>query len=753
MKSTLIYLLSLGLAAPAAFPAETGPLRGYSTQSARVERDWESKFRAIPDPANLRAYMERLSKRPHHVGSAYDKDNAEWILSKFKEWGLDAKVETFDVLFPTPKERAVELLEPTKFTARLAEPAVPADPTSAQRDEQLPVYNAYSIDGDVTAPLVYVNFGTPDDYETLERLGISVKGAIVIARYGMSWRGIKPKLAAEHGAVGCLIYSDPHEDGYFQGDVFPNGPFRPKDGAQRGSVMDMPVYPGDPLTPGVGATKDAKRLALSEVTTFTKIPVLPISYGDAEPLLAALQGRVAPPAWRGSLPLTYHVGPGPAKVHLKAKFNWDTQTIYDVVARIPGATYPDEWIIRGNHHDAWVNGAEDPVSGTGALMEEARGLGALLRQGWRPRRTVILCVWDGEEEGLLGSTEWAETHAAELRRNAAVYLNSDGNARGYLEVQGSHTLEKFLNGVARDIDDPESKLSVGRRLQLHQIAAGGDQGAEARNRADVRIGALGSGSDYTAFLDFLGVASVNLGFGGEDDGGIYHSIYDDFYWYTHFADTSFVYGRALAQTAGTAVMRLADSELLPYDFDNFTETIRRYIDEVQKLAKDKRDQIVERNRRIDEGLFAATMDPRFPEVAPPRESVPPFLDFAPLENGFAALQRTTELYDKALAQAMENDGAALARAALKDANDKLVAVERALTLNEGLPNRPWFKHQIYAPGFYTGYDVKTLPAVRESIEQKDWKLTDEEIVKVGKVLESAGAAIEGAAAELSRALK
>jgi len=753
MKSTLIYLLSLGLAAPAAFPAETGPLRGYSTQSARVERDWESKFRAIPDPANLRAYMERLSKRPHHVGSAYDKDNAEWILSKFKEWGLDAKVETFDVLFPTPKERAVELLEPTKFTARLAEPAVPADPTSAQRDEQLPVYNAYSIDGDVTAPLVYVNFGTPDDYETLERLGISVKGAIVIARYGMSWRGIKPKLAAEHGAVGCLIYSDPHEDGYFQGDVFPNGPFRPKDGAQRGSVMDMPVYPGDPLTPGVGATKDAKRLALSEVTTFTKIPVLPISYGDAEPLLAALQGRVAPPAWRGSLPLTYHVGPGPAKVHLKAKFNWDTQTIYDVVARIPGATYPDEWIIRGNHHDAWVNGAEDPVSGTGALMEEARGLGALLRQGWRPRRTIILCVWDGEEEGLLGSTEWAETHAAELRRNAAVYLNSDGNARGYLEVQGSHTLEKFLNGVARDIDDPESKLSVGRRLQLHQIAAGGDQGAEARNRADVRIGALGSGSDYTAFLDFLGVASVNLGFGGEDDGGIYHSIYDDFYWYTHFADTGFVYGRALSQTAGTAVMRLADSELLPYDFDNFTETIRHYIDEVQKLAKDKRDQIVERNRRIDEGLFAATMDPRFPEVAPPRESVPPFLDFAPLENGFAALQRTTELYDKALAQAMENDGAALARAALKDANDKLVAVERALTLNEGLPNRPWFKHQIYAPGFYTGYDVKTLPAVRESIEQKDWKLTDEEIVKVGKVLESAGAAIEGAAAELSRALK
>ena len=750
MKTAAIYLLCLCLCAPLAFPADPAPLRGYSDASARAERDWETKFRAIPDPANLRAYMQRLSQRPHHVGSAYDKDNAEWILSKFKEWGLDAKIETFDVLFPTPKERAVELLEPTKFTAKLAEPSVAGDPTSTQHDEQLPVYNAYSIDGDVTAPLVYVNFGTPDDYEMLDRLGISVKGAIVIARYGQSWRGIKPKVAAEHGAVGCLIYSDPHEDGYFQGDVFPNGPFRPKDGAQRGSVMDMPVYPGDPLTPGVGATKDAKRLALSEVTTFTRIPVLPISYGDAEPLLAALTGPVAPAAWRGALPLTYHVGPGPAKVHLKAKFNWDTKTIYDVVARIPGAIYPDEWIIRGNHHDAWVNGAEDPVSGTMALMEEARGLGTLLQQGWKPGRTIILCVWDGEEEGLLGSTEWAETHAAELRRNGAVYLNSDANARGYLEVAGSHTLEKFINGVARDIEDPETKLTVARRLQLRAISG---EGAEARDRADVRIGALGSGSDYTAFLDFLGIASVDLGFGGEDNGGIYHSIYDDFYWYTHFADTGFVYGRALAQTAGTAVMRLADAELLPYDFDNFTGTIRRYIDEVKTLAKEKRDQIVERNRRIDEGLFAATMDPRFPQTAPPREAVPPFLNFAPLENGLAALQHTSELYDKALAQAMENGGAALARAALKDANDKLVAVERALTLNEGLPNRPWFKHQIYAPGFYTGYGVKTLPAVRESIEQKDWKLADEEIVKVGKVLENAGEAIQGATAELSKAVK
>jgi N-acetylated-alpha-linked acidic dipeptidase len=742
------------LLVPQARTAEPAPLRGYSSDSARAEREWEAKFRAIPDPAALRAYMQRLAARPHHVGSAYDRENAEWILSQFKEWGLDARIETYDVLFPTPKERALELLEPTRFTARLAEPTVAGDPTSAQHAEQLPSYNAYSIDGDVTAPLVYVNYGVPDDYEALDRLGISVKGAIVLARYGGSWRGIKPKVAAQHGAIGCLIYSDPRDDGYYQGDTFPNGPFRPVDGVQRGSVMDMPIYPGDPLTPGVGATKDARRLPLSEAITLTKIPVLPISYGDAQPLLAALKGPVAPERWRGALPITYHVGPGPAKVHLRVGFNWDTKTIYNVIARIPGDAYPDQWIIRGNHHDAWVNGAEDPVSGTSAVLEEARGLAALVRQGWKPKRTIVLCLWDGEEEGLLGSTEWAEDHAQELRRNAAVYVNSDGNGRGYLQMEGSHTLERFINGVARDVEDPETKLPVWKRLQLRrQTNPVPAERQEARQRADLRIGALGSGSDYTAFLDHLGIASLNLGYGGEDGGGIYHSVYDDFYWYTHFSDTDFVYGRALAQTAGTAVMRLADADLLPYDFDDFTDTIRRYTQEVATLARESRDQIVERNRQIDEGVFAATDDPRDKTVPPPKEAAPPFLNFAPLENGLAALQRATDLYGQALARAVDHDGAALASAALRDANARLMAVERALTLDDGLPNRPWFKHQIYAPGFYTGYGVKTLPAVREAIEQKQWKLADEQIVRVGQVLENAGEAIQAATAELTHAAK
>ena len=753
MKELIVCSLCLALVAPVAWSAEPVPLRGYSAESSRAEREWESKLRAMPDTRELRANMQRLAARPHHVGSPYDKDNAEWILAKFKSWGLDAQIETFDVLFPTPKERLLEMVEPTRFTAKIAEPTVAVDPTSSQHDEQLPVYNAYSTDGDVTAPLVYVNYGVPADYEELDRLGISVKGAIVIARYGGSWRGIKPKVAGEHAAVGCLIYSDPRDDGFQEGETFPDGPYRPKDGAQRGSVMDMPVYPGDPLTPGVGATKDAKRLALSDAVTLTKIPVMPISYADAQPLLAALKGPMAPNAWRGALPITYHVGPGPAKVHLKLAFNWDLKPLYDVIARIPGSVYPDEWIIRGNHHDAWVNGAEDPISGLVPELEEARALGALLKQGWRPKRTVIYCAWDGEEPGLLGSTEWAEAHAEELQRNAAVYINTDANGRGMLGIEGSHTLEQFLNGVARDIADPESKGTVWKRMQAYMIAhppAGNPQ--EPRQRPDLRIGALGSGSDYTAFLDHLGIASVNLGFGGEDGGGIYHSIYDDFYWYTHFSDSDFVYGRALAQTVGTAVLRLADAELLPLDFDNFTDTIRRYIDEVHKLAQDKRDQTIERNRQIDDGVFAALVDPRNPTVAPPKEPVPPFLNFAPLENGFAALQRTAAAYNQALAKAADNGGAALARAALRDVNAKLIAVERALTLKDGLPNRQWFKHQIYAPGLYTGYGVKTLPAVRESIEQKDWKLADEQIVRVGKVLENAGEAIQGATGELDRAV-
>ncbi len=745
MKTSARILTCFALLYSAAPAADPPALQGFSPDSATSQRAWETKFKAVPSADRLREYMQRLSARPHHVGSPYDKDNAEWILAKFKEWGLNAQIETFDVLFPTPRERAVELIEPMRFAAKLEEPAVPVDPTSNQQSEQLPIYNAYSIDGEVTAPLVYVNYGIPEDYEQLDRLGISVKGAIVIARYGASWRGIKPKVASEHGAVGCIIYSDPREDGYFQGDVFPSGAWRPRDGAQRGSVMDMPIYPGDPLTPGVGATADAKRLPISEAKTLTKIPVLPISYGDAQPLLAALKGPVAPSIWRGALPMTYHIGPGPAKVHLKVKSNWDTKRLYNVIARIPGSTEADVWIVRGNHHDAWVNGAEDPVSAAIAEMEEARGLAALVKQGWQPKRTIIYCVWDGEEEGLLGSTEWAEAHAEELRAHAAVYVNSDGNGRGYLQMSGSHSLEKFINGVAKDIADPEKDYPAFKRLRLERIAnAAPADRDEIRKRADLRIGALGSGSDYTAFLDHLGIASLDLGYGGEDGGGIYHSIYDDFYWYTHFADTDFRYGRALAETIGTVVMRLADADLLPYDFTNFTDTVQKYADELDKLWKSKSDEIKERNKEIEEGVFSAIADPKKTLVPPRVEGVPPFLNFAPLRNGLEKLQRSTEHYEKAVQKL------ALDKKPLTAANRSLAQVERALTLPDGLPGRPWFQHQIYAPGMYTGYGVKTIPGVREAIEQKNWKQADEQLLRAGKVLENEAAAIEEVAAELEK---
>ncbi len=734
------------------------PLDGFSANSSRAERQWEEKFRAIPKPENMRAYMEHLSARPHNVGTPYDKENAEWIAAKFKEWGLDTHIETFDVLFPTPKERAVELVEGgPKFVAKLEEPTVPQDPTSNQHAEQLPTYNAYSKDGDVTAPLVFVNYGIPEDYEQLARLGVSVKGAIVIAKYGRSWRGIKPKVAAEHGAVGCLIYSDPNEDGFKQGETFPNGPWRPEQGVQRGSVADDPIYPGDPLTPGVGATKTAKRLEVKDSPVITKIPVLPISYGDAKPLLEALGGPVAPRAWRGGLGMTYHIGPGPAKVHLKVKSNWDLKTIYDVIGKIPGSTNPDEWVIRGNHHDAWVNGAEDPISGLVAVMEEARGMSELVQQGWKPKRTIIFCAWDAEEPGLIGSTEWAEEHHDELQKHAVAYINSDTNGRGYLFAEGSHSLEKFINNVARDITDPETNLSVWKRHQLFVIAnaSGEQERKEIRNRPDWRIGALGSGSDYGSFQQHDGVAALNIGFGGEDGGGIYHSIYDDFYWYTHFSDTDFVYGRALAQTGGTAVMRLADAELLPFEFGDFTDTIKSYVADVKNLANKMRNDAIERNRELDEGLFSATADPRQKpaSVAPPREEVPPYLNFAPLDNAADALTQASAEYRKALDAASANGGGALASASLAEVNQMLIDNEQQLTLEKGLPGRPWYKHYIDAPGQYTGYAAKTLPAVREAIELKRWKEADEEIVVTAKVLETEAAHIRTAAEKLSAALR
>ncbi len=735
-------------------PAVSTPhsFTGYSAPSAALESDWEKKFQAGIVPDNIRENMRRLSARPHHVGSPYDKDNAEWMLSKFKEWGFDAKIEVFNALFPTPKIRVVEMLQPTKFQAKLQEPVLPSDPTSGQTSEQLPTYNAYSIDGDVTAPLVYVNYGNREDYDQLDRLGISVKGAIVIARYGSGWRGIKPKVAGEHGAVGCIIYSDPEGDGYYRGDDYPAGGWRPREGVQRGSVMDTD-YPGDPLTPGVAATADAKRLSVKEAKTITKIPVLPISYADALPLLSALKGPVAPDSWRGALAVTYHIGPGPAQVHLKVASNWDIKPLYDVIATLHGSD-DERWVLRGNHHDAWVNGASDPISGMAAVLEEARMLGELHRQGWTPKRSIIYCAWDGEEPGLLGSVEWVEAHADELKAHAVAYVNSDGNDRGFMFPGGTQDLQTFISGVARDVQDPETRMSVFQRSHLASIARAkdADERNSIRKRSDLEVKALGDGSDFTAFQDFAGISTLSVEFGDEDDGDQYHSIYDDFYWYTHFADTDFAYGRALAQTAGTTMMRLAGADLIPVDYSPQAEAIAKYESELEKLLKDKQDEFTERNLELQEGVFTATADPRKPSTPPPAEMVPPYMNFSPMKNAIELLKKSSERYSKALVAWQGKGSPALSGQAVSQVNADVLKVSRLFLNEKGLPERPWFKNQIYAPGAYTGYGAKPIAAVREYMDAKKWKEADGQIPQVAQVIETAAAGIGKAADDLENAV-
>jgi N-acetylated-alpha-linked acidic dipeptidase len=737
----LLILATVTFAQPPAPP----PIYGFTPANASAERELEARFDAKLNRENLRSWMQRLSARPHHLGSPYDRENAEFLASLFRSWGYDTQIETFTVLFPTPKTRLVELIAPERFTAALAEKPMAEDATTAQTAEQLPTYNAYSIDGDVTGDLVYVNHGVPKDYEELERRAIDVRGKIVIARYGGSWRGIKPKVAAEHGAIGCIIYSDPRDDGYFRGDVYPKGPFRSETGAQRGSVADMPLYPGDPLTPGVGATADAKRLDRSQAPTITKIPVLPISYADALPLLRALGGPMAPADWRGALPIPYHLGAGPARVHLKLEFDWKLVPANDVIARLRGSERPDEWIVRGNHHDAWVNGASDPISGLVAELEEARAIGELAKSGWRPKRTLIYAAWDGEEQGLLGSTEWVETHMAELQQHAVVYINSDSTSRGFLDAGGSHTLERFVTQVARDVPDPERGVSVLDRRRAYNVvnSSSADERNDLRDRADLRLDALGSGSDYTPFIQHAGIASLSIGYGGEAAGGSYHSIFDSFAHYTRFGDPKFDYGIAQAKTTGRMVLRLANADVLPFEVSNFAETVGRYASELQKLAESARSQAEESNRQVRENLAELASDPNEPFVAPKPQEPVPYLNFAPLQNAVARLQKSARGFESARS-AMESspDGASRQQAL----DEALMHLERSLTRDEGLPRRPWFRHQIYAPGFYTGYDVKTLPGVREAIEQRNWSEAGQQIEVVARVIDGYAARLDEIAA-------
>jgi N-acetylated-alpha-linked acidic dipeptidase len=705
-----------------------GPLFGFSADGSGTERSVEQRFDSDLNPADLSAWMKNLSSEANHVGSPHDKANAEFVRDQLKKWGWDAQIEVFYPLYPTLKEHILELVAPTKFVAALKEPTVPGDETSSRTDGMGP-YNVYGADGDVTGDLVYVNYGMPDDYKDLARQGIDVKGKIVITRYGEGWRGLKPKLAQEHGAIACIIYSDPEGDGYAQGDVYPKGGWRPADGVQRGSVADMPVYSGDPLTPGVGATKNAKRLPISEAKALMKIPVIPISYGDAQPLLAALAGPVAPTAWRGALPITYHIGPGPAKVHLAISSDWGQKPLYDVIARIPGSQKPDEWIVRGNHRDAWVFGAWDPLSGHVDMMAEAKAIGALLKTGWRPKRTLVYASWDGEEPGLLGSTEWAETHAEELQHKAVLYLNSDTNSRGFLEVGGSHSLQRLVNDVAAGVKDPETGVTSEERLRAKTLVDGYEKGASEREKKDATmaaaggdlvIEALGSGSDFTPFLQHLGIASLSIEYGGESDqAGVYHSKYDSFDHYVRFGDPGFVYGIAEAETVGHVILRVADADVLPLQFAGFAQAVGGYVGELHELTEQKRKAAQELGKLLDQNAFTLASDPTRPVLAPERDPEVPYLDLTPLDNVAARLKNSAKAYDD-LYTKLEAGRSKLTPAQSRELDDLLRGMEGTLLYARGLPGRDWYEHLIYAPGLYTGYGVKTLPGVREAIEQNHW---------------------------------
>jgi len=734
MRSILFHVL-IALSCTSTFAQQK--ITGFTAEHAARQLEAEKKFDQLLSAEDQDKWMQFLTSKPHHAGSVQGKANAEFMASLFRQWGYETELAEYHVLFPTPKSRNLELLGKQPYKAKLDEPVLKEDRTSGQRDQQLPTYNAYSADGDVTAELVFVNRGIPADYEELEKMGVSVRGKIVIAKYGGSWRGIKPKVAAEHGAIGCIIYSDPKDDGYAAGDVYPDGPFRPAQGVQRGSVMDMPVYPGDPGTPGYGSVKGAKRLERSEITTIMKIPVLPISYEDALPLLKALKGPVVPDSWKGGLPITYHVGPSIEKVRLQLQFNWDIVPLYNVIAKMKGTEFPDQWVIRGNHHDGWNNGAADPISGMVAEMDEARAIGLLATQGIRPRRTIVFCAWDGEEPALLGSTEWVEDHAAELQQKTVAYLNSDGNSRGYLGIGGSHALEGFFNEVAGSVTDPQTGVSVLERRYARGMATA-ERNARAKmigNRY-MKIGALGAGSDYSPFFQHLGIPSANIGYGGEGEGGEYHSIYDSYDHFTRFKDPGFKYGVALAQTAGRSMLRLANADVLPFDYNILTGTVQEYFTDLKGMLDQMRLDTEMENKLVRDGLYKLAADPRKKMAMPVEQAAVPFLEFSQLENALSKVSKSTILLKSRIKEAEK-----LSAEELTKFNTILFQAEQKLLSEKGLPRRPWYRHQVYAPGFYTGYGVKTLPGIREGIEEHNWKESQERISVLAEVLHTFDATI------------
>lgn len=714
----MVAAVSILQSGASAVSQESALLDGFSPEASNAQRQWEQQFRAVPNPNSAREHLRRLTAEPHVAGSKEDYATAIYVRDQIRSYGIPAELDEYDVLLPYPKAPSVVELLTGQRRERLQvhEPVIAQDPSSGN-PKIIPLFNGYSASGDVTAPLVYVNYGLPPDYEALKKQGVDVRGKIAMARYGNSFRGVKAKVAQDNGAIGLIIYSDPADDGYAQGDVYPKGPWRPVQSAQRGSVQFLFQAPGDPLTPGKPSIPGVPRLNMNEATNIPNIPVQPISYGDARRLLEPLRGPVRPKGFQGALPFPYHVGGTEhVRVHLKTQMDYQVRKIWNVIARIDGSHEKDRWIVMGNHRDAWVFGAVDPNSGSAAMLEVARGYGELLKKGWKPQRTIVLCSWDGEEYGLIGSTEWVEQHAGELKQKAVAYINMDAAVSGpNFGASAVPSMWKVIRATTREVKLANGK-TVYQQWQDHerednpQPELTSSESASDTAVAEARIGALGSGSDYTPFLQHIGIPSTDMSFGG--DYGVYHSAYDSFYWMNRHGDPTFGYHVAAAQLWGTLAMRLASAQGLPFDYRDYARQVRDYFTESMRAARRKN--------------LAATLDEKAMQQA--------------LQN----LAEEAENIEKARLNAVEDFGRARsdndrakATSRLRRINDALIMAERALTDSRGLRGRSWYTHQIYAPGTFTGYAAQPLPDFRQGLDDRNTANASEGLMRIVAAIDRA----------------
>ncbi len=669
-----------------------------------AEQEIEKKFMAVPDPKLAEEHLRILTQAPHIAGSPEDKATAEYVARKFRDAGLETSIVEYKVWFNHPAEIRVDMTAPPGVEMHGPRREHVDDDPFQDDPRIVTAYNAMSPSGDVEADVVYANYGSPEDFDKLKEMNVDVRGKIVIVRYGENFRGVKAFVAQERGAAGVIIYSDPKDDGYYRGDAYPKGPWRPASGVQRGSIGYMFQFPGDPTTPGVAATPslpDAKRISPAQSEQIPKIPVTPLCYADASPILEHLAGQASPREWQGALPFTYHVGPGPTKVKMHLKQDYQFRTIWDVIGKFPGTAFPNEWVIAGNHRDAWVYGAVDPNSGTAALLETVHGVGALLKSGWKPKRTLVFGSWDAEEEGLMGSTEWGEDHAQELA-NAAAYFNMDVAVSGKkFGASGVPSLKEFIREISKAVPSPQGgtvydawKTATQPKDEKHRFdenKSGNSRSPAASFPGDVPVGDLGSGSDYSVFLQHLGVPSTDISSSGAY--GVYHSTFDDFTWFKKFGDPDFVYEQEMARVYGLEAIRMADADVLPYDYEDYGKEILVYLEVARSKARDK------------------------------------FGDKAPnFDAAFAGARHLQDAGAKILQKQRKIP------AAPERLNAALREAERALLIPEGLPNRPWYHHAIYAPGQYTGYAAVVIPGVNEAIDRGDLARTEKQIAALAEAL-------------------